>query len=220
MENTFELLIGTNSPVDESLEIVLSKFAGLLAMSNPDVTINILVKKTFYAVLPDETVVEINESMLCFWTKQGGAVAYVPAMIYKGTPACEEAPLLQEVIPSGLLVETGGEEINQKFVSEVNEVIESYLIQAQSPTIGILSKKMNMSPTKFRIEMKKNTGKSPIKYIHACKMEKAKEYIALRNYKFTEVAYMLGFSDSRYFRKQFKKYFNQSPTEFLKSLKD
>lgn len=220
MENTFVLLVRADGSSEDPLEKVLSKFSNFLPLGNPDVVINLLVKKTFHVVLSDETVVEIGESILCFCAKQAEVVVNVPIMIYKEVPVGEEALPLQEVVSCDALVETGREEINQKFVNEVNELIESYLLQEISPAIGILSKKMNMSLTKFRIEMKKNTGMSPFKYILGCRMEKAKEYLALRIYKCTEVAYMVGFSDSRYFRKQFKKYFHQSPTEFLESLKD
>ncbi len=220
MENDFVLLVKADGPFEDPLEKVLSKFSDFLTLSNPDVAVNVLLKKTFHIVLPDETIVEIGESVLCFCAKQPEVVVNVPVMIYKRVPVGEEAPPLQEVISCGVLVETGREEINQKFVNEVNELIESYLLQEISPSIGILSKEMNMSLTKFRVEMKKNTGMSPSKYIMGCRMEKAKEYLALRIYKCTEVAYMVGFSDSRYFRKQFKKYFHQSPTEFLASLKD
>lgn len=220
MENTFVLLVIAGSSFDEPLEKVLSKYSDVLALDNPNVMINVLVKKTFYAVLPDETVVEIGEGVLCFWQKQDEAVANVPVVISKAPQAGEEAPPLQGAIPSGILVKTGKKEINQNFVDEVNELIESYLIQEQCPTVEILSKEMNMSFTKFRTEMKRNTGMSPFKYVFACRMKKAKEYLALRIYKATEVAYMVAFSDPRYFRKQFKKYYHQSPTEYVESLKD
>lgn len=220
MKNTFVLLVRADGSFEDPLEKVLSKFSDFLTLGNPEVVIDVLLKKTFHVVLPDETVVEIGESVLSFCANQTEVVVNAPVMIYKEVPIGEEAPPLQEMVSCGVRVETGREEINQKFVNDVNELIESYLLQEISPSIGVLSKEMNMSLTKFRIEMKKNIGMSPFKYIMGCRMEKAKEYLALCNYKCTEVAYMVGFSDSRYFRKQFKKYFHQSPTEFLESLKD
>ncbi len=52
-------------------------------------------------------------------------------------------------------------------------------------------------------------------YVNACKIRKSKELLATDNYKIYEVADMLGFENSFYFSKVFKRIEGIAPTEYL-----
>ena len=61
---------------------------------------------------------------------------------------------------------------------------------------------------------KLKTGKNLFDVVNIKKIEKSKEYIAKYNKKINEVALLVGFSDSAYFSRVFKKYTGLTPKEF------
>lgn len=66
-----------------------------------------------------------------------------------------------------------------------------------------LSDLTHLSESHFQRLFKANIGISPIRYLQNLRIEKAKEYIKMRN-SFTDVAYDTGFFDQSHFNKYFK----------------
>lgn len=58
------------------------------------------------------------------------------------------------------------------------------------------------------------TGQSAQQHIQDKLIEKAKEYLSLKNLSVAEIAYRLGFEYPQSFNKLFKKRLNLSPLEF------
>lgn len=59
------------------------------------------------------------------------------------------------------------------------------------------------------------TRQAPQEYIHKYKMEKAARLLLLRkDIRISEVADLMGFTDLKYFRLVFKKYYGVSPSEY------
>ena len=84
-------------------------------------------------------------------------------------------------------------------------------------TIETLAKKIHMSESNFRHKFKFITGLSPIHFLIRLRIEKATELI-LNNSELnvTEIAMKVGFDDSAYFSRQFKKIIGVAPLEYIK----
>ena len=74
----------------------------------------------------------------------------------------------------------------------------------------------NIGETYFRVTFKQHFGKSPVDYINAKKIERAKELLRSGLVSVSQTASEVGFCNPYYFSRVFKKHAGMSPTEFLK----
>lgn len=109
--------------------------------------------------------------------------------------------------------------VDQAFVDKVRAFIIKMLAEEKHPKVEMLYAYMGMSATSFRTKMIKNTGMPPTKYIYLCKMQKAAELLVAEDLSISEVAYLSGYSDPRYFGKEFKKYYHLSPSKYIETIK-
>ncbi len=70
----------------------------------------------------------------------------------------------------------------------------------------------------FRKSFKDYTGLSPKKFLLDIRMKKALEFIQDSSLNFTEIAAMVGYTDSLYFSRLFHQYTGKSPREYRKQL--
>ncbi|MCS3799421.1 two-component regulator propeller domain-containing protein [Niastella sp. OAS944] len=100
----------------------------------------------------------------------------------------------------------------QKLVAMVEENMED-------PEFGVpvLLKKAGMSQTVLYRKLKALTDMSIADFIKSVRLKKAAELLRQpgNDISIAEVAYRVGFSDRKYFSKEFRKQFGQSPTEFI-----
>ena len=68
----------------------------------------------------------------------------------------------------------------------------------------------------FFSKLKALTGYAPADYIRMIRLQHAAKLLKQGEYTITEIADMIGFSDAKYFREVFKKYYNVSPSQFNK----
>lgn len=108
----------------------------------------------------------------------------------------------------------------QEFVDKIKLFIKETLDEGKVPTVGILGDHMGMSPTGFRTKMEKYTGVSPVKYIYLWRMEKAAQLLLAEIESVSGVAYAVGYSDPKYFGKEFKKCYHVSPTKYVQIMKN
>lgn len=108
-----------------------------------------------------------------------------------------------------------GEE--QNFISRVRKLIEENLSNTDF-NVDVLSAEMNMSRSGFYTKIKAITNQAPADYIRTVKLNRALVLLISRKYTVTEVAELTGFSDPKYFREVFKKYYGESPKKFVDSL--
>lgn len=83
-------------------------------------------------------------------------------------------------------------------------------------TLRHLSVMANMSPHYFCRLFKSLTGKAPTEYITHLRLNKAVSLLRENELNITEIALAVGFSDSNYFSRIFKKYKHVSPSKLLK----
>lgn len=107
--------------------------------------------------------------------------------------------------------------LDWKFLSEVKKNIELNL-DNRAFTVHVLCKLHNMSRTSFYNKLKVLTGKHPTELIRIIRLKRTAQLLKEGGHTINEISDMSGFSDSKYFRKVFKKYYNMSPTEYAKEM--
>ena len=80
-----------------------------------------------------------------------------------------------------------------------------------------MTDKFAMSHSTFYRKVKALTGVSANEYIRKVKLQRAMELLKTGEYNVTEVAMMTGFNNIGYFRRSFKKEFDITPSEVLKT---
>ena len=70
-----------------------------------------------------------------------------------------------------------------------------------------------MSRTSVYNKLKTLTDQAPNDFIRIIRLNKAKDMLASGNYTVSEVSYMVGFTDPKYFSTSFKKQFGVSPSK-------
>ena len=83
-------------------------------------------------------------------------------------------------------------------------------------TVDELVEEMNMGRTVFFNKLKSLTGLSPVEFIREMRIKRAAQLLEDRKYNITEVTYMVGMNDSRYFSKCFKNTYGMTPSEYRK----
>jgi len=81
-------------------------------------------------------------------------------------------------------------------------------------TVDDLVDEMGMGRTVFFNKLKSMTGLSPVEFIREMRIKRAAQLLEEHKYNITEVTYMVGMNDSRYFAKCFKNTYGVTPSEF------
>ncbi|MFA6086554.1 response regulator [Mucilaginibacter sp.] len=107
---------------------------------------------------------------------------------------------------------------DEQFLKKLDEHIRKQ-IKVANIDIDKVAAYMNMSRPTFYRKIKSVSSLSPKELIDITRLKKAAELIALNEYTLSEVARMVGYSSQSVFGKNFQKYFNLSPAEYLNNLK-
>ena len=105
--------------------------------------------------------------------------------------------------------------LDWKFIASVKECIENNMGNSDF-NVDMLSSQHHMSRTSFFNKLKALTGYAPADYIRMIRLQHAAQLLKQGEHTVTEIADMVGFSDAKYFREVFKKYYNVSPSKFNK----
>ena len=108
-------------------------------------------------------------------------------------------------------------ELSNSKIAPILKYINENINENISLTLGATL--CNMSQSQFGRTFKKETGKTFKEYILFKKIERAKFYIKTTNKSFSEISDLLGFEDSSYFTKLFKKYELITPSEYKNRLR-
>lgn len=102
----------------------------------------------------------------------------------------------------------------EKAISVVNNNIDNYEFSVEKFTVEI-----GMSRSALFKKLKSVTGHSTTEFIRTIRMKKALNLLASEDYTITEVIFLVGFSDPKYFRTCFKKQFGKTPSEYRKAIR-
>lgn len=103
--------------------------------------------------------------------------------------------------------------MDEKFLTKIMDIIEENISDFDFDVTTIVNK-MNMSHSSVLKKIKALTGVSLVEFVRRHRLNKAAMILQQDKIPITEVAYMIGFSDPKYFSKCFSKQFGKTPTEY------
>lgn len=104
------------------------------------------------------------------------------------------------------------------FLAKLLTVMERQL-DNNTLTVEELVDEMGMGRTVFFNKLKSMTGLSPVEFIREMRIKKAAQLLEERKYNITEITYMVGMNDSRYFSKCFKSTYGVTPSEYRNQIR-
>ena len=102
--------------------------------------------------------------------------------------------------------------VDQKFLCSLDQLIEEHLTD-DNFGVSFIARSMGMSAPILYRKLRAITDLSLNNYVKTYKLNKAKELLN-SHMNISEVAYAVGFSDRKYFSKEFKKLFGINPSEY------
>jgi DNA-binding response OmpR family regulator/anti-sigma regulatory factor (Ser/Thr protein kinase) len=106
--------------------------------------------------------------------------------------------------------------LDEKFLDNVIRIIEKYLSETEFD-LETLAADVNMSKSSLYRKIKSMTGLSPHELIRNVKLKHACQMLSAKNIPISEVAYAVGFANTKYFTSCFKTEFGVTPTEYQKT---
>ncbi len=104
---------------------------------------------------------------------------------------------------------------DQKFLNRLAELVEENIDEPDF-NVGALITKIGMSQTVLYKKLKALTGLTITDFIKSVRLNRAAQLLKQGSMNVAEVAYSVGFSDRKYFSKEFKKHFGNAPTDYIK----
>ena len=105
--------------------------------------------------------------------------------------------------------------LDQKFIEKSIEIVKKNLDNANF-SVEQFALEIGMSRSALFLKLKSVTGQSSSEFIRTIRINNAAKLIRSMKYSISEIIYMVGFSDPKYFRTCFKKQFGMRPSEYLK----
>ena len=104
--------------------------------------------------------------------------------------------------------------IDNEFLNKITGIIEEHI---DNLGFGVpdLAKAVAMSQPVLYRKLHMLTGMPVNDFIKSIRMNNAVILLQSKRYTINEIAYMVGFSDRKYFSKEFKKRFGKTPSTFL-----
>lgn len=113
------------------------------------------------------------------------------------------------LLPAGKMIDSPDEQFLAKVTNIICERMEN-----PDFDVPMLVDEIGMSQTVLYRKLKALTGLTIVDFIKTTRLKQAAAMLAQNKLGVAEVAYAVGFNDRKYFSKEFKKQFGQSPTDF------
>ena len=101
--------------------------------------------------------------------------------------------------------------VHFKLAKVISFIEENY---TRPLTLKELSLKANMSSSNFSKVFKEKMLCSPLNYVISCRLKKSCDLLSKTDFSVMEISNFVGFEDSNYYSRQFKKHFGISPLQF------
>lgn len=132
------------------------------------------------------------------------------------SPIADTPPEPEQLIAAPFPVQTGPEDM---FLTRLHAAMEKHMSN-NTLTVEQLVDEMGMGRTVFFNKLKNATGLSPVEFIREMRIKRAAQLLGEQQYNITEVTYMVGMNDSRYFSKCFKNTYGITPSEYRGKVKE
>ncbi len=107
---------------------------------------------------------------------------------------------------------------DKQFIDHLTEFMEKN-IDNGNLLVDDLVQEMAVSRSVFFKKLKSLTGLAPIEFIKEVRVKRSAQLIESGEFNMTQIAYMVGINDPRYFSRCFKQRFGMTPTEYKDRLK-
>ncbi|MDH6342103.1 signal transduction histidine kinase/ligand-binding sensor domain-containing protein/DNA-binding response OmpR family regulator [Parabacteroides sp. PFB2-12] len=107
---------------------------------------------------------------------------------------------------------------DRKFIDRLVELMEKNMDNGEL-VVEDLVQELAVSRSVFFKKLKALTGLAPIEFIREMRVKRAAELIETGEYSISQVSYMVGINDPRYFSKCFKQKYGMTPTEYKENKK-
>ena len=114
-------------------------------------------------------------------------------------------------------------ELSGKTISKFDSVLQQYIksggLQERGlPSVNFMAEQLFLSPRYLSDLLKQETGKTALELIHLTLISEAKNLLKSADLGIAEIAYELGFENTSYFTRLFKKQTGMRPLDFKKQL--
>lgn len=102
------------------------------------------------------------------------------------------------------------------------QVVVDYMVlhPIEQYTLKRMSQMAELSESRFRTLFKQQIGKNPLEYLNELRVMAAARKLLLSGDNISDIGYSLGFEDSNYFIRVFKKYFCVTPKQYRDNAKE
>ncbi|SFE01123.1 Signal transduction histidine kinase [Chitinophaga sp. CF118] len=107
---------------------------------------------------------------------------------------------------------------DEKFMQKVQDIVVKNLSNA-SFSVEELSRELCMNRVSVYRRIFALTGKTPIEFIRAMRLQRAAELLTKTGMNITEVAYEVGFNNPKYFARYFKMAYNVLPSSYMAAMR-
>jgi len=104
--------------------------------------------------------------------------------------------------------------LNEQFISRLIGIIEANM-ENEELGVELLAEQIGMSQSVLYKKLKALTDFSVNDFSKSIRLKKAAQLLLQRQYTVYEIGYMVGFSDRKYFSREFKKQFGKTPSEYI-----
>jgi two-component system, response regulator YesN len=113
------------------------------------------------------------------------------------------------------------EEINQQEMANPIETAKNWILDnlGNNITIDKIAKEIHMNPTYFCEYFKNRTGETVLDYVTKARIEKSRELLLSTDLKIYDISQQVGYTDTKYFSKLFRKYFGEVPSKYKEKAK-
>jgi signal transduction histidine kinase/DNA-binding response OmpR family regulator len=110
-------------------------------------------------------------------------------------------------------------ELDKTFMDKFRKIIEENIIETDL-NVDEIGQRLGLSRVQLYRKIKSLTNYAPNELIRTIRLKAAEQFMLSTDKTISEIAYDTGFSSPSYFAKCFKEYFNESPTEYTKRIKN
>jgi len=114
--------------------------------------------------------------------------------------------------------------IRKKLMARMQFFYQQELMEEQMEnselTVDEFAQLLNLGRSVFYQKLKSIIGLSPVDFIREIRIKRAVQLIDSGEYNFSQVAYMTGFNDPKYFGKCFKRQMGMTPSEYKENKRD
>ena len=106
-----------------------------------------------------------------------------------------------------------------RFTQQAIRLIERHLDEADW-SVEQFASEMNISYSLLNQKLKHIVGITAVEFVREIRFKEARRLMLAGNHEIATVAYMVGFSDPKYFGRVFKKRFGMTPSAFIAECKE